>query len=121
VKLLFDENLSRRVVKRLAGMFPDSVHVADLGLQRATDREVWERAGRDDYLLVSKDSVFNDLAFVHGPPPKVVWLRVGNASTAQIEELLAAPADTISAFAANDHDAVLVLRPLPPAADNDAR
>ena len=113
MKLLFDENLSRRLVTRLAGMFPDSAHVTDVGLQRATDREVWEHARRDDYLLVSKDSDFNDLAFVHGPPPKVIWLRVANASTAQVEELLAGSADTISAFAANESDAVLVLRPVP--------
>lgn len=121
MKLLFDENLPRRLIPRLAGMFPDSAHVTDLGLQRATDRQVWEHARRVDYLLVSKDSDFNDLAFVHGPPPKVVWLRVGNASTRQIEELLVASVDTISAFAANDTDAVLVLHPLPSPAENDAR
>lgn len=62
-----------------------------------------------------------DLAFVHGPPPKVTWLRITNTSTAQIEELLAAPTDPISALAGNGSDGVLVLRPLPTAADNDAR
>ena len=81
MKLLFDENLSRRLVARLATHFPNSVHVTSIDLERATDREVWEFAGAHDYVVVSKDSDFNDLAFMHGRPPKVIWLRVGNAST----------------------------------------
>jgi predicted nuclease of predicted toxin-antitoxin system len=70
-------------------------------------------------VVVSKDSDFNDLAFIHGPPPKVIWLRVGNASTDRIGELLAAANDVVSAFEANEQDAVLVLRLAPGAADND--
>jgi predicted nuclease of predicted toxin-antitoxin system len=81
VKLLFDENLSRHLVTRLASTFPDSAHVTVVGLQQATDREVWEYARGHDLAVVSKDSDFNDLAFIHGPPPKVIWLRVANAST----------------------------------------
>ena len=121
MKLLFDENLSRHLVTRLAGAFPDSAHVTAVGLQRATDREVWEYAREHDFVVVSKDSDFNDLAFIHGPPPKVIWLRVGNTSTDQIGELLAAANPVVSAFDAHEQDAVLVLRMVPGAADNDAR
>lgn len=92
-----------------------------VGLQRATDRNVWQYARDHDFVLVSKDSDFNDLAFIHGPPPKVIWLRVGNASTDDIEALLAAATDDITALAVDQHDAVLVLRPTPTPADNDAR
>ena len=81
MKLLFDQNLSRLLVGRFAEEFPDSVHVTDVGLDRATDREVWEFARAGGYVIVSKDSDFRQLAFLFGPPPKVVWLRVGNAST----------------------------------------
>lgn len=35
-------------------------------------------------MVVSKDSDFRQLAFLFGPPPKVMWLRVGNASTARV-------------------------------------
>ena len=69
---------------------------------------------------MSKDSDFNDLAFVHGPPPKVVWLRIGNFSTGAIDELLVAAADALTTFVANEQDSVLVLRLTPRAADNDA-
>ena len=79
MRLLFDQNLSRLLVGRFAEEFPDSVHVTDVGLDRATDREVWDFARAGGYVIVSKDSDFRQLAFLFGPPPKVVWLRVGNA------------------------------------------
>jgi predicted nuclease of predicted toxin-antitoxin system len=113
VKLLFDENLSRRLVTHLADAFPDSSHVTAVGLEHATDREVWEYARSHGFVLVSKDSDFNDLAFVNGPPPKVIWLRVGNTPTNDIAQLLAAAADTITAFIDDEHDAVLTLRAPP--------
>lgn len=50
-----------------------------LAARHADPRGV-EYAHRHGYVLVSKESDFNDLAFVHGPPPKVIGLRVGNAS-----------------------------------------
>ena len=115
MKLLFDQNLSRRLVTRLADTFPDSTHVTAVGLERATDRDVWSYAGRHGYTLVSKDSDFNDLAFVHGPPPKVIWLRIGNAATSTIAELFDAATDTITAFINDEHDAVLTLRATPTA------
>lgn len=74
---------------------------------------MWEYAREHDFAVVSKDSDFNDLAFIHGPPPKVIWLRVGNASTDQIGELLAEANDVVYAFEANEQDAVLVLRMMP--------
>ena len=110
MKLLLDENLSRRLLSRLTDAFDGSTHVTAAGLEQATDRDVWAYAQRHDYAVVSKDSDFNDLAFVHGPPPKVVWLRVGNASTDTIAALINTAADTIVRFCADEHDAVLTLR-----------
>ena len=37
MKLLFDENISPRLVAGLSDVFPGSVHVRDVGLARATD------------------------------------------------------------------------------------
>lgn len=110
MKLLLDENLSRRLLSHLADAFPGSTHVAACGLQQAGDREVWAYAGRHEYVVVSKDSDFNDLAFVHGPPPKVIWLRVGNASTDTIAAVINAAVDAITGFCASKQDAVLTLR-----------
>jgi predicted nuclease of predicted toxin-antitoxin system len=109
VRFLFDQNLSRRLVGELARWFPDSVHVGALGLDVATDREIWDYAGEHGYLIVSKDSDFRQLAFLLGPPPKAVWLRVGNRSTAAIAEVLSRGAEVIARFAASEEEALLVL------------
>ncbi len=121
MKLLFDENLSRRLVPSAQTLFPDSAHVSELGLSGATDREVWAYAGQYGYVVISKDSDFNDLAFMHGPPPKVIWLRIGNTKTDDIAVLLNNEAERIHTFGSNDQDAVLVLGPRPEPSATDAR
>ncbi len=109
MKLLFDQNLSRRLVSRLATEFPESDHVAEVGLDQATDDVIWAHAGAEGFVVVSKDADFRQLAFLHGPPPKVVWLRVGNVSTDAIHELLAASVDVLKAFDSSEEEALLVL------------
>lgn len=89
MRLLFDPNLSRHLVGHLRDAFPDSRHVTEVELDAASDREVWEFARGNDLVLVSKDSDFRQLAFLYGPPPKVIWLRVGNVSTGDIVQVLA--------------------------------
>jgi predicted nuclease of predicted toxin-antitoxin system len=88
VKLLFDENLSYRLVRALQDVYPDSAHVRDLGLEGAEDRLIWKAAAEGGYLLASKDTDFYQRSLVHGAPPKVIWLRVGNGSTAAVAALL---------------------------------
>ena len=78
---LFDENLSRRLVARLADVFPGFGHIVDLGMESAPDIEVWEYARVNGYVITTKDSDFNELGLVSGFPPKVVWIRCGNCST----------------------------------------
>ena len=88
MRLLFDQNLSPRLVERLSDVFPGSAHVADLCLDRADDVAVWEHARSDNYTIVTKDADFGELSVVRGFPPKVVWVRIGNCTTAQIETIL---------------------------------
>lgn len=66
-------------------------------------------AGEHDYVIVSKDSDFRQLAFLMGPPPKTMWLRVGNRSTAEIAAFLRSSADVITRSASSDEEALLVL------------
>jgi predicted nuclease of predicted toxin-antitoxin system len=109
VKLLLDQNLSRRLVAGIEGSFPGSVHVTDVGLDTASDRSIWEWAGERGYVVVSKDTDFRQLAFLYGPPPKVVWLSVGNVSTAVIEALLLGCVARISRFVDDEEEALLVV------------
>ena len=89
MKLLFDANLSPKLVGRLAELFPGSVHVFDTGLARFTsDESIWEYAGANGFTIVTADSDFLDLAKSRGAPPKVVQLQNCNYKTSQVEDLL---------------------------------
>jgi predicted nuclease of predicted toxin-antitoxin system len=109
VKLLLDQNLSRRLVRELTTDYHESRHVTEVGLDTATDTEIWSWAGQHDYVIVSKDSDFRQLAFLHGPPPKAVWLRMGNVSTSEILEVLRVHREHLLQFEASDDEALLVL------------
>jgi len=109
VRLLFDQNLSRFLVERVGDAFKGSLHVIQLGLDQATDREIWDWAGEHDFSIVSKDSDFRDLAASSVPPPKAIWLRVGNSSTDQIELLLHANKERMHRFGAEHHEALLII------------
>jgi predicted nuclease of predicted toxin-antitoxin system len=103
VKLLLDENLSPRLCAALQDLFPDSIHVRDVGLASADDALVWDYAARQGLVVVTKDADFNQRAFLLGPPPKVVWIRRGNVSTRDIEKLIRSHHRELLAF---DADAV---------------
>jgi predicted nuclease of predicted toxin-antitoxin system len=109
VKLLFDENLSHKLVRLLSDVYPDAVHVRDAGLKSADDPIVWEFAKSNDLIIVSKDSDLHQRSFVFGQPPKVVWVRLGNCSTADVEQLLRKNFAVIKAFYEDDYAAFLSL------------
>lgn len=88
MKLLFDNQISPRLVNRLTELFPGSNHVYTVGLGEADDRDIWEYARTHHFIIVAKDSDFNDLSVLYGFPPKVVWLRMGNCTTTSIETAL---------------------------------
>lgn len=98
MKLLFDENLSPKLVTILSNDFPDSKHVHRVGLGSESDDEVWEYAKANGFILVSKDSDFYDKSTSFGHPPKVIWIRRGNCPNRQIELLLRNKVDAIKSF-----------------------
>lgn len=113
MKLLFDQNLSRRLEDSVRNAFPDSTHVIAEGLESSTDQQVWDYAREHGFVIISKDSDFRQLAFLYGPPPKVIWLRTGNASTAQVLQVILDRTDAIEGFADNEDEALLVIPHLP--------
>lgn len=98
MKLLLDQNISRKLVKDLEDIFPDSNHVYLLDLQTATDEEVWEYARDNGFTIVTHDSDFNERSLIHGYPPKVIWFRIGNTSTRNIKRLLREHCQDILSF-----------------------
>jgi predicted nuclease of predicted toxin-antitoxin system len=111
VKLLLDENLSRRLIQRLEGLFPDSVHVASEGLLQMPDAAIWEYAKSKGFCIVTADTDFYELATSLGPPPKVIWLRGCDYPTSVAEELIRHQAIRIMEFLEDPERAVLILRP----------
>lgn len=109
MKLLFDENLSPKLVAALADVFPNGAHVDRLGLGGASDQAVWEYARQHDYTLISKDSDFHEMSLLRGFPPKVIWLRRGNCSNKQIELILRNQAGKIEALLDDPEAAYLLL------------
>jgi predicted nuclease of predicted toxin-antitoxin system len=102
MKLLFDENLSPKMVAALADIFPDSNHVDRVGLGGASDSEVWRYAKAHGFMLVSKDSDFYEKSILYGHPPKVIWVKRGNCTNRQIQLLLRNKAEIIAEFYQND-------------------
>ncbi|OAI12821.1 hypothetical protein A1359_13020 [Methylomonas lenta] len=82
MKLLLDENLSRRVVPFLQDTFPGSSQVALLSLENVDDRTIWDFAKDQDFVIVTKDADFYDMSVVYEQPPKIIWLKIGNQSKA---------------------------------------
>ncbi len=109
MRLLFDENLSPRLVDELATEFPGSLHVRSVGLRGSDDVTIWKYAGKHSLVIVSKDNDFRQLSFLKGLPPKIVWLSVGNAGTESIAQLLRDQIAKISAFNADPETSLLPL------------
>lgn len=107
MKLLFDQNLSPKLVSRLSFLFPGSQHVQDLGLDDADDGVVWERARQDGLTVVSEDEDYSHLSVMRGWPPKVLWLQLGNCTTRQVEDAIRVRQAEILAFEADPNAGVL--------------
>ena len=90
MKLLFDENLSSKLVSLLSEKFPKSSHIEFLKMQGTTDGNIWEYARTENYIIVSKDNDFRQRSFLFGFPPKVIWLSVGNGGTKIIKKIFQA-------------------------------
>ena len=88
MKLLFEQNLSRKLIDGLADIFPNSSHVQFHDLAEKTDTDIWEFAKINNFCIVTQDVDFAEKSRLYGSPPKVVWLRCGNAPTKQVEVLI---------------------------------
>jgi predicted nuclease of predicted toxin-antitoxin system len=109
VKLLLDENLSHRIVQKIADLYPGSSHVKDCNLLNADDESVWKFAIQNGFAIVSKDSDFHQRSLLRGHPPKFIYLRDGNCSTTRITEILRRESQVIEDFASRKQESMLIL------------
>src|SRR5213595_887048 len=103
MQILLDANLSYRLVRKLAAMLPDCLHVTRTGLPiPAEDIAIWQWAGTNNRIIITNDDDYYNLANTYGFPPKVVLLRMGNQSSANVFETLQKHLDDLQKL--NDSD-----------------
>jgi predicted nuclease of predicted toxin-antitoxin system len=76
----------------------------------ADDRDLWAYAKSDGFVIVSKDADFYERSLRTGAPPKVVWIRLGNCSTAAVEMLLRNSEQTLIRFAESKESCLMLGR-----------
>ena len=109
MKLLFDHNLSHKLVPYVLDLFPESSQTRLLNLGRTNDPQLWLIAKAHGFVFVTKDRDVAELAVLRGAPPKVIWLRMGNCKTAAIERLLRSSYRVIEEFVLDPERVVLEL------------
>ena len=108
-RLLLDENLAPALARRLADLDPGSAHVRELGLAMADDEVVWHHAGAQGFVIATKDDDFRQRSMLRGAPPQVIWLRLGNCRTDDVEAVLRARYSDVLSFVADPEAALLIL------------
>lgn len=98
MKLLFDQNISYRIVDKVDHLYDDCKQVSQVGLKNTNDLEIWQFARKENYTIVTFDSDFYDISLLKGYPPKIIWLRVGNATTQEIANILISSFTLIETF-----------------------
>ena len=88
MRLLFDQNISYRIISKIKNNFSDAAQVKQLGIENYSDIEIWEFAKKNEYTIVTFDSDFFDYANIKGHPPKIIWLRLGNSKTDLLAEFI---------------------------------
>ena len=109
MKLIFDQNISFRLIERISDYYPNAKQVRELGLENATDNEIFEYAKKNGYSIVTFDSDFCDLNILKGFPPKIIWIRTGNTTTKNLETILKNKHELIKSFMKADFGCIEII------------
>jgi len=107
MKLLFDQNISYRILQLLPDNFSDSQQAGSVGLHNCNDSDIWQFAKQNGFTIVTFDSDFFDMSILRGCPPKVIWLRTGNVSTSELAERIILNFSAIASFIDNPNQSCL--------------
>jgi predicted nuclease of predicted toxin-antitoxin system len=107
MKLLFDQNISPKILKLLPSQLSNSQQVRFVGLENSSDMEIFQYARKNNYTIVTFDSDFIDLNGVYGTPPKIIYLNTGNLTTKNISVLLIKNILRISSYLESETDEIL--------------
>jgi predicted nuclease of predicted toxin-antitoxin system len=110
MKLLFDQNISFRILNALETEFPGSVQVKSAGLEDKTDLEIWTFAKDKGFTIVTFDADFADILSLKGFPPKIIWLRIFDQRTSVVLDKLKEKKSEIKEFIPNPDFGVLEVK-----------
>jgi len=102
MKLLFDQNISYRILKKLPETYSGSSHVKTEDLMNSSDFEIWEYAKLHQFIIVTQDSDFNDLYLLKGFPSKILWFQTNNLRTDELVLILKNRQNDVLDFSNND-------------------
>ncbi len=103
MKLLLDQNISFRLIRKISKLYPDAKQVRELGLENSTDLEIFEFAIKNSYTIVTFDADFCDLNNIKGFPTKIIWLRTGNTTTKSLERIFTEKFEVIQTFLTDEN------------------
>jgi len=109
VRFLIDENLSPQIIQLLHNSVPGCVHVRTAPGRGSSDHAIWDYAKARGLVLVTRDEDFDRLVTLQGPPPKVIWIALGNCTTAEVVELHQRHLGDIEQFVNNAEAGILAL------------
>ena len=109
MKLLFDQNISFLIIKRLRGKFPEIANVKSFKLENTPDSKIWDFAKINSYFIVTYDNDFYDFSLVKGFPPKIILIKSGNLKLDSLVELLLENFDDIQEFSEKKEFGCLLL------------
>ena len=102
MRLLFDQNISFRIISKIETDFPEVKQVRQLGIENYSDIEIWKYAKENKFTIVTFDADFYDLSNLKGHPPKIIWLRFGNTKTDFLAAILHKKKSIIKDFLNSD-------------------
>jgi predicted nuclease of predicted toxin-antitoxin system len=98
VSLLFDQNISFRIISKIASIFPTAKQVRQLGIEDFSDIEIWQYAKQNKFTIITFDADFFDISNLKGHPPKIVWLRFGNTKTDYLADIINSKSEILKDF-----------------------
>lgn len=98
MKLLLDQNISYKIIKKLDKFFEEVAQVGRLGMAQTDDGMIWQYARTNNYVLVTFDPYFQERNIVAGHPLKIIWLKCRNTSTKNLVQVLTGSVEEIKAF-----------------------
>ena len=80
MRFIVDAQLPPALARHLQLLGHEAEHVIDLGLERASDRDIWEVAAAQSAIIVTKDEDFPAMRAIQEEGPTILLIRIGNTT-----------------------------------------